>query len=509
MFRSITRKGIVSIASLLLFVSIGLSNAIAEDANELQGSQISRRTIVSRGGKLPINYRVAVWEYGNKLTGIYKGIPHDGAQNGTTVLYHDPAFWIVLNETPMEGVPPFIQELTSSFESRDGLVHAKMDLRISSAAVRNRCLSALKTQNPDAYAALVESAGSSEPSIPPFPVQHVVLGVIDTADRARLGVGESSFVNHGEETIRIHLKFTERSWQDFVRQSAKGKVSFSPVYLYEGKQVSTNTEKTRVDVELETKLESLLNSEQIDPSTPLFQSTANKIASELSLFVHTERWVENQNASFESNPLNQVIALVLDARTATRETLAQKAQERSAVREYLRPLLESFSELTGESTTLSLGSSEEDYDISSDGMIKGKSSTNSTNWNVQAMVPVYGVLFGGGVGGGSSSTRQFSKLSKQERINACKKAMQEIHGVTMVKSSTGNVYRPHKIRLYDVDQDIQEITSNQVAKTFFLEGADGVYLLDSEFPVTEIEPLVIRRARLRERSLDIDGLNLD
>ncbi|MCB0322741.1 MAG: hypothetical protein KDD69_04175 [Bdellovibrionales bacterium] len=502
-----TRRAFVLVSALLLGLSISVPQASAQD--EFQGSLQSRRTIVSRGGKLPVNYRVAVWRYGNKLIGIYKGIPQDGAQEGTTVLFHDPTFWIVLAENPLEGLPPFIQKVVSSFESRDGLVHAKIDLRISSQETRKRCLAALKSQNPDAYAELVKSSGTSEPTIPPFPVQQIMLGVLDSADEARLGVGESSFMNRGEETIRIDLKFTERSWADFVRKSANGEVCFRPVYLYEGKQVSANVEKTKVSVDLKTKLESLLNSEQIDPSTPLFQSTANKIASELALYVHTERWVEDRNSSFESNPLSEVVALVLDARTATRETLAQKAQERAAVREYLRPLLEAFSDLTGESTTLSFGSAEDDYDVHSDGVIKGKSSTNSTNWNVQAMIPVYGALIGGGVGGGSSSTRQFSQMSKDERIKACKEAMQEIHGVTMVKSSTGNVYRPHKIRLYDVDQDIQEINVNQVAKTFFLEDADGVYFLDSEFLVTEVEPLVMRNAIAKERSLKLERLSLD
>lgn len=497
----------------LIFLAACASFASAQ-TSESAGSGVaasltSRRTIVSRGGKLPTNFRVAVWQYGNKLTGIYKGIPADGAQEGSMVLFHDPTFWIVPNEKPIEGFPPIIQEVTGAFESRDGLIHAKIDLRISSAEVRDRCLTAVKSQNPSAYAALLKSSGSAEPTIPPFPVQHITLGVIDSKDGARLSVGESSFMNRGEETIRIDMKFTNRSWEDFVARAAEGKVRFRPVYLYEGKHVAVNTDNTEVSVNLQTKLESLLNSEQIDPSTPLFQSTANKIASELALYVHTERRVEKPNASFESNPLGEVIALVLDARTATRETLAQKAQERGAVREYLRPLLEAFATYTGENTTLSFGSADEDYNVESDGVIKGKSSTNSTNWNVQAMIPVYGALIGGGFGGGSSSTRQHSRMSKQERIQAAKEAMQEVHGVTMVKSNSGNVYRPHKIRLYDVDHDKQEINLNQVAKTFFLEDADGVYFLDSEFLITETEPLVMRRARQQEESLDITRLSLD
>lgn len=463
--------------------------AQSPDGQSASGVRVEQSsTLVARNQKQAERTAVAHWSYGSKKYAIHQGV--DG------VLVHEPPFWLLTNPSPLPSEYP--RALQEAYHYPDeGLVVAHFSLLTSSEEVRRRCAEAVKAQNPAVFA-------ESEKTVWGYPIRHVVVGVVDNTNGDVIGTGESDFLTLDEEIFRVRVRFTWQMWQRFLELSRSNQVLFRPRYFYDGQIVESNRETVRVNADIGTKVEEFLRSENLDRSTPIFQNTATKLCTNISMDFRIEAWRQRPGVSMNPVDVSAISALVLNSRTVFLEHLDRQSSETAAIREYLRPLMQWHADTTNTTTALTIGNEESHFNSRTNGSSSGKSKSSSNNWNMNVTVPVYGALVGGGIGGSSSSTRSSSRAKQHKEGETAREILERVYGVTMQKAEGGQVYRPHKIRVYSVKENLQEIKVNSSAVTYFAEDDNVSYALSSPFSLRNTEPETMLRYRKKESSLALE-----
>lgn len=451
--RILTGSGILAV--LLAAIAWSTVSAVAQEKRSPAATEAHGK-IRSLGDAKPSRKSAAAWPVAgfNRVIHIHQA---DGTDAGAKALYFcRPLLALEQRARELPGYPPIVLKVKPQ---PGGSVRLGFAVRLACEEFEAIAKARIGMQDADALRA--QGLRPEQVKIEPWPITHAVVDCKLEGESEPLASSETESLASADELIPFNLTFTPDALMRFKKGFADNELLFAFAYTFEGRKVAEAWVASQAAKDIRAVVDQVVRSHltpgQKVGSAPIFQHHLHTV--ERDARVRLTRVIRAQHKDLFPVLTDQSVSAASKLFELNKEYTVDELQGdkalMDAVAQYLRPLVESWSEGDSRSTKLT----REDEDKRTD------TRTNKANFGIT--IPIKGAELK--VGGDVDST------VTDERRNL----LRNEYGVETKKDSSGQFYVPYSIKVfkYNTGKQTTEVEETQMA--FLAIGEVDQYLQDT------------------------------